>query len=119
MKKFNKATGRRGEEVARRYLEERGLELVEQNWRNRWGEIDLIMWDGEVLVFVEVKAKKGRDYGAPWEMVTRRKLAQVKRMGGVYMRGVGCQGRVRVDVVGVVFRGEEVEEVRWWRGVHI
>ncbi len=117
MKKFNKVTGRRGEEVAGRYLEERGLELMERNWGNKWGEIDLIMREGEVLVFVEVKAKKGRAYGAPWEMVTRRKLAQVKRMGGAYMRKVGWNGRVRVDVVGVVFDGNEVEEIRWWRGV--
>ncbi len=117
-KKFNKVTGRRGEEVAEQYLEERGLELVERNWGNKWGEIDLIMREREVLVFVEVKAKRGRAYGAPWEMVTQRKLAQIKRMGGVYMREMGWQGRVRIDVVGVVFQGSEVEEIRWWRDVH-
>ncbi len=128
MKKFNKVTGRKGEEEARRYLEKEGLELVEQNWGNRWGEIDLIMRDptecergvpagGEVLVMVEVKAKKGRKYGAPWEMVTRRKLAQVRRMGEVYVQEIGWQGRVRIDVVGVVFEGERVAEIRWWKGV--
>lgn len=118
-KRFNKVTGREGEEVARRYLERRGLKLVERNWGNKWGEIDLIMREGEVLVFVEVKAKRGRKYGAPWEMVTGRKLAQVRRMGEMYVKEVGWQGRVRVDVVGVVFGEDGEEEVRWWRGVHI
>ncbi len=117
MKKFNKITGRRGEEEARKYLEKEGLELVERNWGSKWGEIDLIMRDGEVLVMVEVKAKRGRKYGAPWEMVTRRKLVQVRRMGEMYVREIGWQGRVRIDVVGVVFEGERVAEIRWWKGV--
>jgi putative endonuclease len=118
MKKFNRETGRRGEEVAREYLEKQGLELVERNWGNKWGEIDLIMKDKGVLVMVEVKAKVGREYGAPWEIVTRRKLAQVKRMGELYLREVGWQERARIDVVGVVFNREiEVEELKWWRNV--
>lgn len=65
--------GARAEQLARRWLQARGLKLVAQNFRCRVGEIDLIMRDGEELVFVEVRYRKRAQYGGGLESVDWRK----------------------------------------------
>ena len=84
MKKHNKVTGYRGEDLASEYLENKGYLIEERNFRTRFGEIDIVCWDKDILVFVEVKTKIGHDFGEPEEMVSKSKLAQVQRMGEVY-----------------------------------
>ncbi|WP_166396602.1 YraN family protein [Rubrobacter marinus] len=66
-----RATGELGESLALGYLVRKGYELVERNYRTRHGEIDLILRGEDVLVFVEVKARRGRGFGDPLEAVTR------------------------------------------------
>ena len=101
MKLFNRKTGEVGESLALEYLLKKGFELVLRNFGTRFGEIDLIMRDKGVLVFVEVKTKKGLDFGSPEEMFTRNKYRKVKNMGMVYLHGkdVLC----RIDMVAVDF----------------
>jgi len=130
VKRFNKQTGGRGEREAERLLREKGYKILEMNWGNKWGEVDLICVDpptrkatarrSETVVFVEVKAKIGYEYGAPWQMVNRRKLAQVRRMGGLFLTEKGWQDKAcRIDVVGVVFdRGGKVVEVDHYENVY-
>lgn len=110
MKRENKIIGRRGEDIALAELTKKGYQLVERNFRNRFGEIDLIMEDGTTVVFVEVKTRVGDDFGSPEEEVTERKFAQVRRMGEVFLIEKGRWGRAcRVDVVAIVLtRGGEV-----------
>jgi uncharacterized protein (TIGR00252 family) len=55
--------GKSGEELARRYLERKGFDFVAANWRCRAGELDLVMRDGDTLVFVEVKTRHGEAAG--------------------------------------------------------
>ncbi|KKU99152.1 MAG: hypothetical protein UY33_C0036G0012 [Candidatus Amesbacteria bacterium GW2011_GWA1_48_9] len=100
MKVFNREVGRRGEEIAAGFLQRKGYELVLRNYSTRYGEIDLICRGNGVIVFVEVKAKKGLKFGRPEEMFTRYKLEKVKRMATVYLEGrdVPC----RIDMVAVV-----------------
>lgn len=100
MKIFNRDTGRRAEDLAARALEDKGYEILERNFSNRFGEIDIIAKDKEVLVFVEVKAKKGVDFGLPEEMINPRKLAKVRHMAEVYL--TGRQLPCRIDVVAVI-----------------
>ena len=104
MKQFNKKTGEVGERLAEEVLVKKGFELILRNFSTRFGEIDLIMRDKEKIVFVEVKTKKGLDWGSPEEMFTRGKLEKVKRMATVYLKGreVPC----RIDMVAVVLDGE-------------
>lgn len=96
----NKYIGAIGEKIALDYLLSKNYELIMTNYSTRFGEIDLIMRDKERLVFVEVKTKKGLDWGSPEEMFTRRKYERVKRMASVYLKGreVSC----RIDMVAVV-----------------
>ncbi len=85
MKTDNKKTGNRGEDLATEFLKNKNYLIVERNFRTRFGEIDIVCLDGQILVFVEVKTKKGHDFGEPEEMVSKSKLAQVERMGEVFI----------------------------------
>lgn len=109
MKDFNRETGRLAEDLATQHLRKKGYEILERNFSNRFGEIDIIAKDKEVLVFVEVKAKKGVDFGLPEEMVNPRKLSKVRHMAEVYLSGrtLPC----RIDVVAVVL-GQNDEVIR-------
>jgi len=80
---YNK--GKYGEEVALKYLQNKGYELVEQNYSIDIGEIDLIMKDKDRLVFIEVKYKYNDKLGIPEEMIGKTKLAKVKRVAEVYV----------------------------------
>ncbi len=85
MKSDNKKTGKLGEDLACQFLQDKGFLVIERNFSTRFGEIDIVCLDGEILVFVEVKIKIGHDFGEPEEMVNKSKLARVQRMGEVYI----------------------------------
>lgn len=112
----NKETGRRGEMLAAEYLVRKGYRIIERNFSTRFGEIDLICEHNGVVVFVEVKTKKGLDFGRPEEMVGRGKIRKVKNMAIVYLKGreVAC----RIDVVAVVLQdGEKRSEIKHYENV--
>jgi putative endonuclease len=116
MKYFNRQTGRIGEGIAEQYLVKKGYEVITRNFSTRFGEIDLIMRDNDILVFVEVKAKKGLKFGLPEEMFTQSKYAKVKRMATVYLQGkeVPC----RIDMVAVILdEMNTVSSVRHYENV--
>jgi putative endonuclease len=74
----NAAVGRFGENVAVRYLKDAGLTVLERNWRCREGELDIVAQDGAVLVFCEVKTRRGAGFGTPDEAVTTMKAARLR-----------------------------------------
>jgi putative endonuclease len=86
MKQANRQRGREGEERARQYLEALGWKLVAQNFYTKWGEIDLIMDDGQKLIFVEVKMKNTNSPGSPEEMINNHKIHQIVNTAGVFIR---------------------------------
>lgn len=77
--------GQWGENLAALHLEAQGLALIERNWRCRDGEIDLVARDGETFVFVEVKTRRGRKFGAPEEALTPHKAQKLLQLGQNYM----------------------------------
>ncbi|MGZ4542910.1 MAG: YraN family protein [Mycobacteriaceae bacterium] len=95
--------GAQGEAVAARYLQSRGLVVLDRNWRCRNGEIDLVATDGDTLVIVEVKTRSGVGFGRPAEAVTRQKLARMRRLAQLWLaaNGVGWV-EIRFDVVAVL-----------------
>ena len=97
--------GARGERAAADFLRNLGYRVVAANWRCRLGEIDLICRDGDVLVFVEVKARAGEDDATPEEQVHAFKQRQVIRAAGVYLKRFdeASMPIVRFDVVAVVW----------------
>lgn len=78
--------GQQAESQACDYLRERGLNLLERNFRCKLGELDLIMQDGETLVFVEVKYRTRTDYGHGSEAVDRGKQTRLIRTAQVYLQ---------------------------------
>ena len=119
MKSNNRVTGNKGESLAVLYLEKKGYKIIECNFSTRFGEIDIVCRDGQTLVFVEVKTKIGHNFGEPEEMVDRRKLLQVKKMGEVYLQDKGFDGLCRVDILAIVI-GEKykVERIKHYQAVY-
>ena len=100
------ASGRRGEDLAHRFLQQSGLRVVARNYRARSGagEIDLVAWDGDRLAFVEVKARRTEEFGAPDRAVDREKQLALLRAAQEYARRARIEwDHVRFDVVNVVF----------------
>ena len=85
MKKFNRAIGAKGEEIASNYLKQNGYQILDRNNLTRWGELDLIVTKNKTLVFVEVKFKTTEEFGTPEEMISQNKLIQVKRTAEMYL----------------------------------
>ncbi len=96
-------SGRMGEEMAARYLLDKGYEIVGQNVRSGPAEIDLIALDGDILCFVEVKSRRRPDQGDPEEFVDFRK--QKRLVSGAicfHARERYNQYRVRFDIISVL-----------------
>lgn len=88
IKQFNRKVGKEGEEIAAKFLLDKGYEILERNYFSRFGEIDLITAKDNILVFVEVKLKQTEDFGTPEEMIGFSKLTQVQRMAEFYLMDV-------------------------------
>ena len=94
-----------GEDAAHRYLRRQGCTVVARNYRMRsgGGEIDLVAWHGQRLVFVEVKTRANEDHGAPESAVDAEKRANLRRASQDYARRAGLDwDKTRFDIVGVV-----------------
>jgi len=100
--------GKEGERLAERYLQKKGYKLVERNYRCTAGELDLIVLDQRVVVFVEVKTRTGHGFGTPLEAVEIRKQRKMIRAAQFFLAARGLQQRdARFDVVGVSWAGRE------------
>ncbi len=129
MKQNNRNTGNKGETAACELLQRKGYEIIERNYGNKWGEIDVVasikyqVLSGrseEYRVFVEVKTKKGGEYGEPWEMINGHKLHQVQNMGHLWCREYDWKGLCRIDVVGVwISIDGEIVRVEHWENVQM
>jgi putative endonuclease len=93
------ALGRQGERLAADFLRGRGHIIVQQNYRKKYGEIDIITRDGDTLVFVEVKTRSSERYGGAAAAVTARKQRQITKAALEYMAGQPSQIAARFDVV--------------------
>lgn len=79
------ALGRRAEDLAAAWYEQRGWQIVDRNWRCSSGELDIVACDGETLVFCEVKARRSTLFGAPEEAVTPLKRARIRKAAGSWL----------------------------------
>jgi putative endonuclease len=107
--------GVRGETLAYWYLRQAGYTVVARNWRARSGvgELDLVGWDGPILVFVEVKTRTSEAAGPPEAAVSLNKQKRVVRAAKEYLRQLGRKPiNCRFDVVSVSLNPEEGLQVR-------
>lgn len=94
--------GQRGEELARLHLEAKGYRTLETNWRHRRAEIDLILMDDRILVFVEVKTRGTSAFGHPLLFMKRRQTQLLSAAATAYMDQIGHDWEIRFDLVSVV-----------------
>ena len=102
----DQALGRRGEDLAHRFLQRAGMIIVDRNYRmaSGAGEVDLVAWDGDALVFVEVKSRQTAEYGSPDRAIGPNKHASLIRTAREYARHAEVPWqKVRFDIVNVVF----------------
>jgi putative endonuclease len=97
------ALGRRGEEIALEYFRRKGLRIVEGGFRLFRGEIDIIAYDGDTLVFIEVKTRATTEFGLPEEAVTPTKQSQIRKIARGFLidRGLG-EPDCRFDVLAIL-----------------
>jgi putative endonuclease len=97
-----RGTARKGEALAALVLRLKGYRIEARNWRCPLGEIDIVAWDGDTLVFVEVKARTGSTAGAPEDAVDPRKQARIVQLAQAFLaRRRGTTPPCRFDVVAV------------------
>ena len=94
--------GKWGEDLAARYLQQRGYVIVERDWRSGHRDIDIVALDGDTAVFVEVKTRRSRFFGEPEEAIDYRKRLSLQTAISHYvkMRHINCE--IRFDIVTVV-----------------
>lgn len=97
--------GARGEDAAAETYRSRGYRIVARNWRCRLGEIDLVVERAGVLVFCEVKSRRGGAFGSGYEAVSWRKRAKLRALAEAFLQAHGSRPQaVRFDVASVAFR---------------
>ena len=105
-------TGKIGEEIACRHLEGKGYRIVHKGWRHKRLEVDIIVEDGSILVFVEVKTRRGIDHGMPFEAVDWKKQKRLDRAANSYIYRTKYQGEVRFDIISIVLGQDNKSEIR-------
>jgi putative endonuclease len=94
--------GRTSESVAVRHLKKNGYRILERNYRNNLGEIDIIAKDKDTIVFVEVKARRTNRYGDPKWSVTPKKQRKISMVALSYLKTINrSNGKARFDVVSI------------------
>ena|SRR5271157_339130 len=95
--------GQVAEARAAEYLAGAGYTVIDRNWRRRNGEMDIVARDGEWLVFVEVRARRGTALGSPEESVTRRKQSRLVQLAQQYLVECAWDGPWRIDVLALLY----------------
>jgi len=105
--------GKKGEEMAQKYLLKKGYKIVATNWRYIKDEIDIIANHDNFLVIVEVKTRRNDVFGEPEEAVTKKKQKFLVRAADAYVQQKNIQQEVRFDIVSVIVCGTK------WQITHI
>ena len=105
--------GAMGEAVALRHLEACGYQVLETNYRCRWGEVDIVTVHDDTIVFVEVRTRRNLSYGTPEESLSRKKIDRLIATAQTYMQACpDPQAHWRIDLISVrVGTKGEIEEM--------
>ena len=107
MKKYNKAIGAYGETIARDFLTTNGYKILDMNYRNRCGEIDIICKNNNIIIFCEIKSRYTDTFGSPIESITSYKQKQIIKLSEIYLLYKKYQNyNVRYDVIEIIFNNK-------------
>ena len=108
--------GRKGERIACRFLMRQGFDILVRRYRGRTGELDMVAFEKDTLVFIEVKTRGSKRFGEPWEFVDWRKQQALRRTAEEFIADQDLgQYAYRFDIVAVVAPGKSNEEVALYR----
>ncbi|MBI5044235.1 MAG: YraN family protein [Nitrospirae bacterium] len=94
--------GEKGEDIAAAFLKKEGYKIVEQNYRTPFGEIDIIAYDGQMLAFIEVKARKNPTFAVPQLAVNKKKQQHIVKSAMSYISSKRIKDRgLRFDVIAI------------------
>ncbi|HLD18129.1 MAG TPA: YraN family protein [Patescibacteria group bacterium] len=118
MTESRRALGTRGEEAIAFYLEGMGYRIAARQYRTANGEIDLVAEDGDEVVFVEVKTRRGTTFGFPEESVTDSKRQKIAATGQRFLEERGWTNRpFRIDVVSLLLGSSTGDAIQHFRGI--
>lgn len=100
-------TGKLGEDVAARYLQGKGYQILDRNWRWHKKELDIIAFDNNLLVFIEVKTRKYGSLENPKDAVTIKKQKLIIIAANAYIEAKNIEKEVRLDIISVILKGKE------------
>jgi len=95
--------GRKGEALAKAYLEQQGFEILDENWTHGKCEVDLIVYKDRRIVFVEVKTRSSNTFGEPEDFVDARKQKLLVEAADEYIYLMDHQGEVRFDIISILY----------------
>ena len=104
-------TGKRGEDLAAQFLEEKNYRLLERNWRHGRAELDIIAMDGKTMVFVEVKTRSDDIFERPENAVKNKKRGLMIKASIGYMHKIQHENAIRFDILSVILRGGKAPQI--------
>ncbi len=111
--------GRRGETLAKEFLEKLGYEILDENWTHGKCEVDLIAYKDRRIIFIEVKTRTSNSFGEPEDFVDMRKQKLLLEAADEYIYLMNHQGEVRFDIIAVLFTSttnykiKHIEDAFW------
>ncbi|ATP58606.1 endonuclease [Pedobacter ginsengisoli] len=103
--------GKRGEDIAKEYLENLGYHILKMNWRYGRAEVDVIANQDGTIIFVEVKTRSSTDYGEPEDFVSSKKEKQVEYASSAYIEMNNHEGEIRFDIIAIVFENKHLYKI--------
>ncbi|MDD7318179.1 MAG: YraN family protein [Prevotella sp.] len=111
--------GKWGEEIAVRYLQERGYIIIERDWKSRKKDIDIVAIENGVYVFIEVKTRRNKLFGEPTNAVNHYKMQNLKLSISNYIMAHSLNNEIRFDIITVVGKIGEVPEIEHLKDVSL
>jgi putative endonuclease len=96
--------GKMGEDLARKFLEDKGYKIIEQNYKTKYSEIDLVVQKNKELVFVEVRTKIGENFGTPEDTLNYKKKNKIRFNALAYTAFKKWQGPIKIDAICIVLK---------------
>jgi putative endonuclease len=108
-----------GEELAQKYLKNRGINIIEKNYRTQFGEIDIIGFENEDLVFFEVKTRSSIRFGYPEEAVNSKKIEKIEMVANEYLDKLASSDlNWRIDSIAIIRNPYNLKyQIKWFKNV--
>lgn len=110
--------GKIGEDIAKKFLEKAGYKIIEQNYKTKYAEIDLVTQNKKCLVFVEVRTKVGENFGTPEETINQKKMRKLRGNAMAYVATKKWNGFFRIDAICIVLKSDySVERLNHYESI--